>query len=102
MENTAPSVTKEQLDRYMKYKRDMERKLGMDTKAMAATNEPTSSFGAGSGARRPGTAPTAPTTTIPPASTSSSSSSTSAPAPAARSFGDDGGEDNMDDIYDSE
>jgi len=96
LENTAPSVTKDQLDRYMKYKRDMERKLGMDTKQMAATNEPTSSFSGGADRRSaPTSAPT------PAASTGSSTSSTSAPAPAARTFADDG-DDNMDDIYDSE
>jgi len=99
LENTAPSVTKDQLDRYMKYKRDMERKLGMDTKTMAATNEPTSSFGGGGGGgggRAPTTAPT-------PASsgTGSSSTSSSAPTPAPRTF-DDEGDDHMDDIYDSE
>jgi len=104
LDNTAPSVTKDQLDRYMKYKRDMERKLGMDTKSMAGTNEPTSSFGGGGGARRPGPT-TAPTTTQPtpaPASTgSSTSSSSSGTTPAPRTF-DDEGDDNMDDIYDSE
>jgi len=102
LESTNPSVTKDQLDRYMKYKRDMERKLGMDTKSMATTNEPTSSFGAGPG-RRPA-APTAPAPTVPaPAATGSSSTTTSAPSggTAPRTFDDDG-EDNMDDIYDEE
>jgi transitional endoplasmic reticulum ATPase len=100
LDNTAPSVTKDQLDRYMKYKRDMERKLGMDTKAMAATNEPTSSFTGGRDrASAPSSSSSAPTPA--PASTGSSTSSTSAPAPAPRTF-DDEGDDNMDDIYDSE
>jgi len=97
LDNTAPSVTKDQLDRYMKYKRDMERKLGMDTKSMAATNEPTSSFGGGGGGSRAPTTAPIPTTS----GTGASTSSTSAPAPAPRTF-DDEGDDNMDDIYESE
>jgi len=98
LDNTAPSVTKDQLDRYMKYKRDMERKLGMDTKSMAGTNEPTSSFGGGGGGR---SAPTSAPTPVTSSGTSSSSTSTTAPTPAPRNF-DDEGDDNMDDIYDED
>jgi len=97
LDNTAPSVTKDQLDRYMKYKRDMERKLGMDNKSMSGTNEPTSSFGGGSG-RAPTTVPTSSTTSS--AATSSTSTSSTAPTPAPRTFDDEG--DDMDDIYDEE
>jgi len=94
LDNTAPSVTKDQLDRYMKYKRDMERKLGMDNKTMSGTNEPTSSFGGG-GSRAPTTAPTSASS-----STGTSSTSSTAPTPAPRTFDDEG--DDMDDIYDEE
>jgi len=98
MENSKPSVTKDQLDRYMKYKRDMERKLGMDTKQMAATNEPTSSFGA------PQRRPTAPTNPTPAPSQPSSSSAPPQPSgttPAPRNFESEES-DNIDDIYDSD
>jgi len=102
LDNTAPSVTKEQLEKYMRYKRDMERKLGMDNKSMSGTNEPTSSFG-GSGGRGGGGGSGGVPTTAPPSSGtgSSSSSTTTAPTPAPRSF-DDEGDDNMDDIYEDD
>jgi len=101
LENTSPSVTKDQLDRYMKYKRDMERKLGMDTKSMASTNEPTSSFASGP-VRRPANPAPLPTAPSAPAGTGPSTTTTSAPSggTAPRTFDDEG--DNMDDIYDEE
>ena len=92
------SVTKQDLERYMKYKRDMERRLGMDEgaggemtmgpvvglDAESRSRPIPGSIGSGGGARDL-------STTIPPASQSS--------APAARSFGDAGGAEDDDDIY---
>ena len=93
------SVTKQDLERYMKYKRDMERRLGMDEGGGGEVqmgpvvgldaenrNRPLpGSIGSGGGPRDT-------STTIPPPASQSGA------APAARSFGDaDAGED--DDIY---
>ena len=91
------SVTKQDLERYMKYKRDMERRLGMDEGAggemtmgpvvgLDAENRgrpAPGAIGSGGGARDL-------STTIPPPSAG-------AGAPASRSFGDAEAED--DDIY---
>ena len=91
------SVTKQDLERYMKYKRDMERRLGMDEGAggemhmgpvvgLDAENRGRplpGAIGSGGGARDL-------STTIPAPSQAS--------APAARSFGDAGAEED-DDIY---
>jgi transitional endoplasmic reticulum ATPase len=76
------SVSKADLEKYMKYKRDMERRLGMeegggDVTIVGLDNE-----------RRPGQAPT-------PASTASGGAQ-----PSARQFGDEPAAEEDDDIYD--
>lgn len=81
LSNARRSVSKADLDKYMKYKRDMERKLGMDemkVDAMLAADVPRATD-------RP--------------AQSSSSAAPQAAAPSARSFADDGDDDD-DDIYD--
>jgi len=104
LQNSAPSVTKEQLERYMKYKRDMERKLGLDTKRTSVEEvEPTlygerrqrpGGGGGGGGGGAAGGQPAAP-----PAGSGGGGAPapSAAPAPAAapRSFADD----DDDDIY---
>jgi transitional endoplasmic reticulum ATPase len=77
---TRRSVTKADLEKYMKYKRDMERKLGMDEVAQAPVVGLNSE-------NRAGDAPAA------------APSATAAPA-AARNFGADAEDDDDDDIYD--
>ena len=94
------SVTKQDLERYMKYKRDMERRLGMDEGAGAGEMQMGPVVGLDAenrnrpapGAIGSGGGPRDLSTTIPPAS--------QAGAPAARSFGDAGAEDEDDSIYD--
>jgi transitional endoplasmic reticulum ATPase len=90
------SVTKQDLEKYMKYKRDMERRLGMDEGKQGHTPV----VGLDAENRHGGPAANAPT------GSSSSSAPQAAPtvaAPAAaRSFGDAGGGDDDDDIYDDD
>lgn len=81
---TKPSVTQADLQRYLKYQSDMERKLGMDKNARAV--DPGSST-TGGGAPVAGAG-------------GGTASTSSAPAAAARTFDDD--DDDMEDIYDDE
>jgi len=105
LQGSAPSVTKEQLERYMKYKRDMERKLGVDTKSQRIEDiEPTlygerrphRAGGGGAGGGGGGGAGGAPGA-APASGGGGAGGSSGAPAPAAapRSFADD----DDDDIY---
>jgi len=90
------SVTKQDLEKYMKYKRDMERRLGMD-EGKAGSHVPV----VGLDAENRGRAAGPPAASGGGAAPSSSNTSQSAPAtnaPAARSFGD-AAEDDDDDIY---
>jgi len=98
------SVSKADLEKHMKYKRDMERKLGMDE-----GNATMIDSGAGHAGvigldpeRRPGRAPVGATNPTPTPAVGSGSGATPAaapaPAPAVRTFADDGADD---DIYDS-
>jgi len=96
------SVTKQDLEKYMKYKRDMERRLGMD-EGKAGSHVPVVGLDAENRSRAGG-APAASSGGGGGSAPSSSNTSQSAPAPAAaapRSFGD-GGDDNDDDIYDDD
>jgi len=83
LSNARRSVTTAELEKYMKYKRDMERKLGMDEAKAAAEVE------------RAG-----PSKTQAPRATAT----TAAPAPAAapRNFGGDDDDSDDDDIYDED
>jgi len=99
LSGAAPSVTKEQLERYMKYKRDMERQLGMDKSSQQSVEELEPTL---YGERRPrGGAPAA--AAAAPAAPAPAAPASAAPAPAApaaaRTFDDDH---EMDDIYDDE
>ena len=92
------SVTKQDLERYMKYKRDMERRLGMDEGGGEVQMGPVVGLDAESRSRPlPGSigsggGPRDTSTTIPPASQAGAAS-------APRSFGDAGADDADDDIY---
>jgi len=84
LKNARRSVSKADLEKYMKYKRDMERRLGMeegggDVTIVGLDNE-----------RRPGQAP-APT---------SSTSTAAGTQGSARQFGDEPAAEEDDDIYD--
>jgi len=81
------SVTKADLDKYMRYKRDMERRLGMDNNGVGDL--------AGEAAAAP--APAARQNAVPSAAAPAAAPS-SAPAAAARNFAEDDAAD--DDIYD--
>jgi len=88
------SVTKSDLERYMKYKRDMERRLGMD-EGQAEIHGAERVVGLDPevrGGRAPAPAPTPSSTS----SSSSTSSTSTTSAPAARNFAE---EDDEDDIY---
>jgi len=89
LSNSSPSVKPEDLARYMKYKTDMERKLGLDkvSKAEPSLARPTQQT-TSSSTSAPAVQRTAPTTVTPAATTQ----------PAARDFSDDAGD--IDDIYD--
>lgn len=73
------SVTKADLERYMKYKRDMERRIGMDTKKGGGSSPAPPPTFANNGGSNPEPAPTI--------------------NPATRNFDDDS-DDSDDDIYD--
>jgi len=74
------SVNKTDLEKYMKYKRDMERRLGMEEGGGDVTIVGLDSE------RRPGQVPVA-------------ASTTAAPQSSARQFGDDHAAEEDDDIY---
>jgi len=89
------SVTKADLERYMKYKRDMERRLGMD-EGQAEIHGAERVVGLDPEAPRGRAPPPAPTTSSSSTSSSTTSSTSTTSAPAARNFAE---EDDEDDIY---
>jgi len=91
------SVTKADLERYMKYKRDMERRLGMD-EGQAEIHGADRVVGLDPEAPRGGRAPAPPnpSSSSSTASSSTASSTSTTSAPAARNFAE---EDDEDDIY---